>query len=84
MINLLKQALEMLVGSEVGNTVESCSGGLLGEEVFTMRIPVVGVSACDFAGVLQIVVDAVDKLAMNVQAVQTSLTAQEQTLHFKC
>lgn len=62
-VNLLKQALVMLVGSEDGDTVESCSGGLLGNEVFTMRIPVVGVSACDFAGVLQILVDTVDKLS---------------------
>jgi len=62
-VNLLKQALVMLVGSEDGDTVESCSGGLLGGEVFTMKIPVVGVSACNFAGVLQILVDTVDKLS---------------------
>lgn len=61
-INLLQQALELLVGSEEADTVESCSGGLLGKDIFTTKIPVVGVSACDFAGVLQIVVDAVDKL----------------------
>lgn len=28
-----------------------------------MKIPVVGVSTCDFAGVLQILVDTVDKLS---------------------
>ncbi len=61
-INLLQQALELLVGSEEGDTVESCSGGLLGVDIFTTKIPVVAVSACDFAGVLKIVVDAVDTL----------------------
>ena len=61
-INLLQQALELLVGSEEADTVESCSGGLLGVDIFTTKIPVVAVSACDFAGVLKIVVDAVDTL----------------------
>ncbi len=61
-INLLRQALELLVGPAEADTVESCSGGLLGKDIFTTKIPVVGVSACDFAGVLQVVVDAVDTL----------------------
>jgi hypothetical protein len=61
-INLLNQALELLVGSEDADTVESCSGGLLGRKVFTQKVPVVGVSACDFAGVLKVVADAVDTL----------------------
>jgi hypothetical protein len=61
-INLLNQALELLVGPEDADTVESCSGGLLGHEVFTFKIPVVGVSACDFAGVLKVITDAVDTL----------------------
>lgn len=61
-IKLLEQAMELLVGSAEADTVESCSGGLLGKEIFTTKIPVVDVSACDFAGVLQIVVVAVDTL----------------------
>lgn len=63
LIKLLNQALELLVGPEEADTVESCSGGLLGHDVFTYKVPVIGVSACDFAGVLKVVVDAVDKLA---------------------
>ena len=67
-IKLLKQALEFLVGDpEEGNTVESCSGGLLGKEIFgknifTYKIPVLGFSACDFAGFLQVVVDAINQM----------------------
>ena len=67
-VKLLKQALEFLVGDpEEGDTVESCSGGLLGKEIFgknifTYKIPVLGISACDFAGFLQIVVDAIDQM----------------------
>ena len=67
-VRLLKQALEFLVGDpEEGNSVESCSGGLLGKElfgvnIFAYKIPVVGVSACQTAGFLQVVVDAVDSL----------------------
>lgn len=61
-INLLSQALELLVGPAEADTVDSCSGGLLGKDIFTTKIPVAGVSACDFASVLQVVVDAVDSL----------------------
>ena len=66
-IRLLKQALGLLVGEGENDTVESCSGGLLGKEiggtnVFTKKIPVVGVSACDTAGFLQVIVDTVDTL----------------------
>lgn len=66
-IELLQLALEFLVGSEEGDSVESCSGGLLGKEffgkkVFLFKIPVMGVSACDTARFLQVVVDAVDTL----------------------
>lgn len=66
-IDLLKLGLELLVGGEEGDTVESCTGGILGKEffgrpIFTVKIPVIGVSACDLAGFLQVVVDAVDSL----------------------
>lgn len=62
-VKLLQQALEFLVGdSENGDTVESCSGGLLGNPVFTYKIPILGFSACEFIGDLEIVVDAVDQL----------------------
>jgi hypothetical protein len=66
-VRLLKQALEFLVGGEEEDSATSCSGGLLGKEffgenVFTYQIPVVGVSACDSASFLQVVVDAVDAL----------------------
>ena len=66
-IRLLQQALGLLVGEDENDTVESCSGGLLGKEiggtnVFTKKIPVVGISACDTAGFLQVIVDAVDTL----------------------
>jgi hypothetical protein len=64
---MIQSALGFLVGEEEGDTVESCSGGLLGKEVFgenifTYKIPVVEISACDSAGFLKVVVDAVDKL----------------------
>jgi hypothetical protein len=65
---LLQMALEFLVGDpDQGDSVESCSGGLLGKEmfgraVFAEKIPIIGVSACEFAGFLQIVVDAIDQL----------------------
>ena len=61
-IDLLNQALELLVGSEEADTVESCSGGLLGSDFFTQKIPVIGMSACDFAGDLKVLVDAVNSL----------------------
>ena len=66
-IKLLQQALEFLIGDEEGDSVETCSGGLLGTEiggtpVFTYPIPVVGISACDSASFLKVVVDAVDAL----------------------
>ena len=62
-VKLLQQALEFLVGdSESGDTVESCSGGLLGYPVFTYKIPILGFSTCEFIGDLKIVVDAVDQL----------------------
>ena len=61
-IDLLNQALELLVGSEQADTVESCSGGLLGSDFFAQKIPVIGMSACDFAGDLKVLVDAVNTL----------------------
>ena len=66
-IKLLQQAMEFLVGDNEGDTVETCSGGLLGKELFgtnlfVKKIPVVGVSACDSAGYLKVVVDAVNTL----------------------
>lgn len=65
--NLFQSALGFLVGEEAGDTVDSCSGGLLGtkllgKNLFTYKIPVIGISACDSAGYLKVVVDAVDKL----------------------
>ena len=60
--------LEFLIGNEVdGDTVKSCTGGLLGAEIlgkniFTVRLPVLGLSACDLAGFLQVVVNLVDDL----------------------
>lgn len=64
---MIQSALGFLIGEEEGDTVESCSGGLLGKElfdqnIFTYKIPVVEISACDSAGFLKVVVDAVDKL----------------------
>ena len=67
-VKLLQTALEFLVGDpDEGDTVESCSGGLLGKEifgknVFTYKIPILGVSACEFASFLQIVVDVIDQI----------------------
>ena len=42
--------------------VESCSGGLLKEDIFSYRIPVLGSSACQQAIFLKTLVDAVDQL----------------------
>eukprot|EP00956_Cyclotella_meneghiniana_P043896 scaffold293011_cov142-Cyclotella_meneghiniana.AAC.1 len=67
-VQLLKLSLEFLVGDpDQGQTVESCSGGLLGKEVFgrsvfLYKIPILGISACEFSGFLQIVVDAIDQI----------------------
>jgi hypothetical protein len=67
-IKLLKVALQFLVGNPAdGDTVDSCSGGLLGKEIFgrnifTYKIPVLGFSVCEFAGFLQIVVYTIDQL----------------------
>lgn len=66
-VGVLDLLLEFLVGDEEGDTVESCSGGLLGKEVlgtnvFVKKLPVVGVSACDSAGYLKVLVDAIDEL----------------------
>ena len=92
MVSLLQLALEFLVGDpEDGNTVESCSAGLLGKElfgrnVFTTKIPVIGISACEFAGFLQIVVDAVDQIVNDCtecedsDAPQSSFTVLETKL----
>lgn len=60
-------AIDVLIGEEEGDTVESCSGGLLGtqfggEKIFLIKIPIIGISGCDFAGFLGVIVDAVDKL----------------------
>lgn len=35
---------------------------VFGKNIFTYKIPVVGISACDFASYLQIIVDAVDQI----------------------
>ena len=48
------------MGEEEGDTVETCSGGLLGKEifeekVFLYKIPIIGISGCEFAGFLQVV-----------------------------
>lgn len=65
---MLKLALEFLVGDpDEGDTVESCTGGLLGKlafgrAIFAYQIPILGVSGCEFVGFLQIVVDAIDQL----------------------
>ena len=67
-VKILQKALDFLVGDrDAGHSVESCSGGLLGKEifgvnVFTYKIPILGFSVCDFAGFLQILVDAIDQL----------------------
>jgi len=80
-LNVLKKATELLVGPEEADTVESCSGGLLGtrvsgENVFTKRIPVIGISACDMAKYLTTVVNAVDALTSDTDGA-TSLQALE-------
>lgn len=67
MRKLHQSSLGFLIGEEEGDSVESCSGGLLGtelfgENIFTYKIPAIGISACDSAGFLNVVVDAVDKL----------------------
>ena len=64
-IKLLKIALEILIGDGEDDSVDSCTGGLLGKEVFgknifTYKIPVVGLSPCDFASSLQVIATAVD------------------------
>ena len=66
-VGLLKQALDFLVGSKEGDTVDSCTGGLMGKEVFgepvfLYKIPIMGVSACETASFLKVVVDAVNSL----------------------
>ena len=67
-VKFMDIALGFLVGNrEKGDSVESCSGGLLGKEingkkVFTYNIPILGFSICDFVRELQIVVDAIDQL----------------------
>ena len=62
-VKLLQLALGFLVGNtDNGDTVETCSGGLLANPTFLYKIPVLGVSACEFASFLQIVVDAIDQL----------------------
>ena len=80
-IGLLQDALKFLVGEEEGDTVESCSGGLLGKEVFgepvfTKQIPVVGVSACNSASFLKVIVDAVDTLLNDAEESEGSSTFQ--------
>ncbi len=35
---------------------------MFGKNIFTYKIPVVGISACDFASFLQVIVDAVDQI----------------------
>lgn len=64
------------MGEEEGDTVETCSGGLLGKEifkekVFLYKIPIIGISGCEFAGFLQVIVNAVDKIVnQNVTTIQ--------------
>jgi hypothetical protein len=77
LINLLNQALELLVGSEEADTVESCTGGLLGGDFFAQKIPVIGKSACDFAGALKVVVDAVDTLVNECSGCTNSSDSSE-------
>lgn len=55
------------MGEEEGDTVETCSGGLLGKEifeekVFLYKIPIIGISGCEFSGFLQVIVNAVNKI----------------------
>ena len=67
-MKILQKVLDFLVGDrDDGHSVESCSGGLLGKEIFgerifTYKIPILGFSVCEFAGFLQILVDAIDQL----------------------
>ena len=67
-IKFMNLVLEFLIGDrDAGDSVETCSGGLLGKSifgvnVFTYKIPIVGFSVCEFAGFLQILVDAIDQL----------------------
>jgi len=66
-IDLLQKVLDFVIGPEESDTVESCSGGIFGKKffgtkIFTKKIPIVGISACDFAIFLQVVVDTVDTL----------------------
>ena len=67
----MQLALGFLVGDrENGDTIESCSGGLLGteifgEQIFTYNIPILGFSICEFASEIQILVDAIDQLVEN-------------------
>lgn len=58
-VNLMVTAMEFLVGGGPEDSIDSCSGGLLGKEifgvnVFTYQIPVLGVSVCNMAGYLQV------------------------------
>ena len=74
-VKLLSDALGFLIGeSDSGDTVESCSGGLLGKEIFTYKIPVLGISACEFAGFLQIVVDAINTIVNDCTECEDSNT----------
>ena len=62
-VKILKLSLEFIIGdSESGGSVDSCSGGLLGKEIFLYEIPIIGMSVCSFAVFFQIVVDAVDQI----------------------
>ena len=67
-VNLLQMALAFLVGNpDDGHTIETCTGGILGKRIlgkaiFSEKIPIIGLSACEFTGYLQILVNAVDQL----------------------
>lgn len=63
-LDILLVSLDFLVGSADGDSVASCSGGLLGKQilgknVFTYEIPVLGISVCSSVRFLQTLVDAV-------------------------
>lgn len=66
LVRILKTALEFLVGPtgdvDSQEAVESCSDGLLKDDIFNFRIPVLGFSACQKAIFLKTLVDAVDQL----------------------
>ncbi|GAX18396.1 hypothetical protein FisN_2Lh003 [Fistulifera solaris] len=61
-VAILADVLEFLVGSNEDDGVDSCSGGLLGQDAFTYQLPVIGISVCSTASFLQVLVNAVEEL----------------------